>query len=283
MASSWLLSGIPRSGSSLCCKLAGQLPNVVALSEPIDDAFFKRTTDPVVASDMVVAFAAQARRDILTEGRAPSVHVAGRVTDQMVANDAVAARSPQTQRGFIEVPKQLGEDFTLVVKHNALFAALLPWLAPRLPCLAVVRNPVAVLASWDTVQLPVHQGRVPAAERFDRPLRTALDAEPDVLQRRIVVLNWFFACYERELPPARIIRYEDVVGSDGAVLRQALQCGGTGPVDALSSRNANPLYREVALEAILDALLAAGGPWTRFYAPCECRAVANTIQAAAEG
>ena len=282
MENSWLLTGIPRSGSSLCCRLAGQLPNTVALSEPIDNADFKRTTDPAAASEAIVAFAAQARRGILTERHAPSAHVAGRLTDQMVASDADAARSPRTQRGFLQISKPLSEDFALVVKHNALFAALLPWLVARLPCLAVVRNPVAVLASWATVQLPVRHGRVPAAEQFDQPLRAVLDNERDVLRRRMIVLNWFFARYERVLPSARIIRYEDVVRSDGAVLRHALGRGVAEPVEALSSRNANPLYREAAVQASLAALLAAGGPWTRFYAPSECRAVASGILDAAQ-
>ena len=31
----WLLSGVPRSGTSLCCRLAGALPDTVTLSEPI--------------------------------------------------------------------------------------------------------------------------------------------------------------------------------------------------------------------------------------------------------
>ena len=35
VARTWLLSGVPRSGTSLCCRLAGDLPDVVALSEPI--------------------------------------------------------------------------------------------------------------------------------------------------------------------------------------------------------------------------------------------------------
>ena len=31
MSQTWLLSGVPRSGTSLCCRLAGALPNPVAL------------------------------------------------------------------------------------------------------------------------------------------------------------------------------------------------------------------------------------------------------------
>ena len=60
--------------------------------------------------------------------------------------------------GEIAIDKPLSARFTLLIKHNALFAALLPRLTESFPCLALVRNPLSVLASWQTVDLPVHPG-----------------------------------------------------------------------------------------------------------------------------
>ena len=283
LADSWLLTGIPRAGSSLCVRLAGQLPNTVALSEPMDDARFAGTTDASVASDRVVRFAARTRQLILTERRAPSVHRDGALTDQMVSADmGSGVRLPQTTRGFIEAAPD-DDQFTLVVKHNARFAALLPWLTGRLPCLAVVRNPVAVLASWETVALPVRDGHVPAGERFDPPLRQALARQADVRQRQITILNWFFERFDQCLPRERIIRYEALVETDGGVLRQALPGKGSGAVEPLTSRNAHGVYPASAAAPILDALLAANGAWRRFYDAAECEVAAHAIAAAGEG
>ena len=280
VTNTWLLSGIPRSGSSLCCRLAATLPNTVALSEPMESSAFHDTADALAACDRIVAFVDDARRRILDEGRAPSAHLAGRLADQMVGCAALGALRPaRNERGLVRVAKPVDPHFTLVVKHNALFAALLPHLAKRGRCLALVRNPLAVLASWETVDLPVRRGRVPAAERFAPTLRAALDAEQHALQRRITVLNWFFAQFQRVLPKARILRYEDVVASDGGVLRQALG-GGGAPVAELASRNVNVHYQGVAVTPILSALLAAGGAWTAFYDPADCRAVADALRAA---
>lgn len=274
----WLLSGIPRSGSSLCCRLVGQLPNTVALSEPIDNARFHDTTDARTACDRIAAHLAEARRRIVEEGRAPTVHVRGRLPDQMVAaGDGHALRRPRTERGLVAVAKPKDANFTLVVKHNALFAALLRPLAERFPCLALVRNPVAVLASWETVDLPVRRGRVPAGERFDPALRDALDAQEMPLQRRLTVLNWFFERFLRTLPRERIMRYEDVMESGGGVLRHALG-GGAAPVAAaLANQNINALYQGVAAAPLLAALLAGGGAWTAFYSEADCRAVADAL------
>lgn len=274
----WLLSGIPRSGSSLCCRLADQLPNTVALSEPIDNAVFQGTEDAAAAARTVAAFVADARRRVRTDRSAPSMQVDGRLNDQMVAAPhGGAPRPPQGERGTIRVNKALDSSFVLVVKHNALFAALLARLTPRFACLALVRNPVAVLSSWETVDLPVRRGRVPAAERFDPALRKALDRERDVLRRRVLVLNWFFARYRALLPRTRILRYEDVVRSGGGVLRQTLAGAGDHAVERLCNRNANPLYQGVATAPLLAALSSAGGAWTAFYSIEQCREVAARL------
>lgn len=277
----WLLSGVPRSGSSLCCRLAGQLPNTVALSEPIDNALFHDTSDSRAAAGRIFAFVTEARRRILDQGTAPSVLVDGRVDDQMVAADRGAAgRQPQGERGLLRIAKPLDSRFLLVVKHNALFAALLGQLTPRLPCLALVRNPVAVLASWATVDLPVRRGRVPAAERFAPALRAALDREGDVLRRRVIVLDWFFSRYGA-LPRERIVRYEDVVRDGAAVLRRSFGVTAATPPTQLSNRNANALYQGVDAAPLLSALFAGDGAWSEFYGVEDCRATADALPRAA--
>ena len=281
--STWLLSGIPRSGSSLCCRLVGQLPNAVALSEPIDNAVFHDTSEARLAAGRVLSFVAQARQRMLEEGVAPSVLVDGRVDDQMVAaGQGGAPRPPQGQRGLLRIAKPLDSRFRLVVKHNALFAALLEHLAPRLPCLALVRNPVAVLASWATVDLPVHRGRAPAAERFAPALRAALDRERDVLRRRVMVLDWFFSRYRSALPKERILRYEDVVEGGAELLRRSLGVTAAAPAATLANHNANALYQDVAPAPLLSALLSGGGAWSEFYTVDDCRSVADRLPGVAD-
>lgn len=271
-----LLSGIPRAGTSLCCRLAGDLPNVVALSEPLNGPALAQPHDAQAASASIAAFTDVTRTRILAERRAPTVHVAGRLHDDMVSppKDAAALRQRQGQRGDLPIDKPLTADFTLVVKQNALFAALLPALRPRFACLAVVRNPLPVLASWQTVRLPVQRGRLPAGERFDAALGARLDAEPGVLRRQIAILNWFFAQYRAHLPAAAILRYEDVVATGGQALFRHL--GAAGPRLPLAPRAAPICAAQVA--ALLAALLASDGAWRLFYGPCDLQAAADALR-----
>ena len=55
------------------------------------------------------------------------------------------------------------------------------------------------------------------AERYDKALRDALDATQDVLERQGILLTWFFARF-RGLPDDHIIRYEELISSNGTVL-----------------------------------------------------------------
>ena len=276
----WLLCGVPRSGSSLCCRLAGGAPDTVALSEPIEPRAFDSTSGPADACASIRAFAATTRETLLAEGRAPSVQVNGRLDDDRVseAPSREGLRRPRGGPGEIRLDKPLSDDFLLLIKHNALFAALLGPLAGTFPTLGLVRNPVAVLASWQTVDLPVRQGRVPMGERFDPLLARTLDDEPDTLRRQVRVLDWFFARFRDHLPPERVLRYEDLVASGGLSLFRRLDI--TARPELLESRNANVLYDAATVNRILAAVQAAGGAWSAWYARWDCEQAAAAIRAA---
>ena len=277
----WLLSGIPRSGTSLCCRLAGGLPDLAALSEPLrPHDQIEDGSGPRNACVRIETLVGRIRTRILAERRAPSIEFGSRLDDHLAASghtDKGGLRRLRAEWGEIPIDKPLSARFGLLVKHNALFAALLPRLAASFPFLALVRNPLAVLASWQTVDLPVHRGRIPMGERFDPELRRTLDGEPEPLRRQIVVLNWFFARYRAHLPPERVIRYEELVGSGGQALFRLLGYAGAGSV-TLKTRNDSALYDKVMTGTLLEALLESGGPWTHFYTPEDCKRVAEKLR-----
>ena len=275
----WLLSGVPRSGTSLCCRLAGALPDTVALSEPIRRKALGGMDTPQGACARIGEYAKQARAQILAEGRAPSVQVDGRLDDNRTVSRHTDAglRKLHSEWGEIAIDKSLSPRFTLLIKHNALFAALLPQLTESFSCLALVRNPLSVLASWQTVDLPVHRGRIPAGEELDGDLHRALAREPEVLGRQLVVLDWFFGQFHAHLDPRDIIRYEDLVESGGVALFRRLRHACARPV-VLTSRNDSALYDAAMVDTLLRALLDGGGHWTRFYSREDCERVADMIR-----
>ena len=273
----WLLTGLPRSGSSLACRLVGELPNVVALSEPMPRTEFAGLTGSAEACERVARFAVRTRGFVARERRAPSLQVGGRLDDNVVADAAEEGlRRRQAQQGEIEIDKPVSAGFTLLVKHNALFAALLPQLAAAFPCVALVRNPLVTLASWQTVDLPVNRGRIPAGEQFDGGLRTALDGTTDGLARQLVILDWFFAQYADNLPAGRIVRYEDLIASGGTTLFRLLGHPAAEP-RPLASRNDHAVYRSVGIDALLAGLLDTGGAWGGFYTRADCEAAAGRL------
>ena len=52
---------------------------------------------------------------------------------------------------------------------------------------------------------------------------------------------------------------------------------GTEPV-LLKNRNDNALYDKAMIDTLLNALLKAGGFWTRYYSVADCEKVADRIR-----
>lgn len=268
------LTGVPRGGTTLACRLLGEAVDSVALFEPMPVDELPLPAD--AACDAVLDYFRGVRARIRRERRAPSRLHAGQVPDNPYTD-----RGPNTGRawrvepGEMVVAKPLTEHFHLLIKHNAAFMALLPLLTRRMPVLGVLRNPLAVLCSWHSVDLPVSHGRLPAGERLDPVLAQRLAAIPDVPTRQLLIIDWCFERLLRWLPPERLLRYEDIVADGGTSLLAAAGLVGV-PAD-LRNRNASPQCERDQVARQAEALLRHGGPGVDAYGSTSIEALATAI------
>ena len=184
-----LITGTPRSGTTLTCHLLNKLPDTVALHEPMRvKAFESLGRDEIV--EEIGRFCDEQRSSLRRRGRAISKNVDGVVPDNPIGEGRSedGLRKRLVSKGEIVVDKPLSADFMLVIKHNSAFTAVLESLVGRFPVYGVIRNPLATLASWSSVEFSASSGYARAAERLDPELKarlaaiaaqasTALDAE----------------------------------------------------------------------------------------------------------
>ena len=261
-----LITGLPRAGTTLLVHLLDKLPDVVALDEPMDARSFMAGKSAAAMVEDVAEFVRAQRRSIAERRVAITYHTGGKVPDNSVgtARDAAGKRRKEAQKGEVAVTKELSPHFTLVMKHNASFTALLEPLSRRFTTFAALRNPLAVLASWNSVSLPVGRGHVPTAEAIDPKLREDLAKTDDVLLRQIRILDWFCTRFRDVVPPDRVLRYEDVVATRGKALA-AITPAAAGLDEELESRNRNALYDSAAIRDAGRRLLDSDGAYWHFY------------------
>lgn len=275
-----ILTGIARSGTTLACALLNRLPQVVALHEPMSPRRLVWLWSRRAVVDRIEAFFATQRTSLLTRGEASSRTRDGRIPDNPYADEPGpdGRRRSVVRDGVVRFEKPLDADFRLVIKHPSCFTALLDGLVGRFPCVAVVRNPLAVLLSWHSTEGNWNRGRQPAAEAFDVSLRRRLDAEPDCLSRQLRMLEWSFSQYATYLPASAVLRYEDIVTSGGAALA-AIDPAAAALAEPLRNKNSNPFYRGADVAALAERLLAHESPWRAWYAPEAIIDLASTFDA----
>jgi hypothetical protein len=269
-----LFTGIPRSGTTLCCHLLNKLPDVLALHEPMDLRPFFDTSDPHAVRRLTGRFLDATRRSVLRDGVARSKNVGGRVPSNPVSDelDENGERRRVTSKGEIVVDRALAADFLLVVKQPGLFTAFLDTLAPRFRIVAIVRNPLAILSSWNSVPFRLREGRTPATERLVPALARALDGTADVLTRQLLILDWYFDRYARLIGPENVLRYEDLIATRGRILG-AVVPSALGLDEPLRSRNDNELYSRERMREVGARLLGEDGAWRKLYAPHDVEAL----------
>jgi hypothetical protein len=268
-----LLTGLPRGGTTLACELLNRLPDVRALDEPMDPNRLLRDAargDGALDAGLIRAgierFALEQRRSIIDRGAALSLHVDGRVLGARVSDvrGADGLRVPMGKRGEISVEPPASPDFALVIKHPVAFTALLAILKERFAVFAIVRNPLAVVCSWESAPFMQREGRLGLRPAIAPAIARRLEAIEDRHERQLTLLSWFFQSYDSALPRERVIRYEDIIATGGAALAPIAPSAGDLRVP-LQSRNAAAVYDREHMRELGHRLLEREGAYWRFY------------------
>ncbi|HST29843.1 MAG TPA: hypothetical protein VLK27_03270 [Chthoniobacterales bacterium] len=262
-----LITGIPRSGTTLVCSLLNKVPDIVALHEPMSVWEFSRCRDAAALAATINDFCTEARRSLREQGSAISKHVGGEIRDNAVGDqlDQAGTRLRRTEHGKISIDKPLSENFTLAIKHPLAFTALLKSLSKHFECFAVVRNPLATLASWNSLDwLKVKKGRAPIAEKLDADLARQLSDESDAIERQIQIVEWSYDRYRRFLPNENVIKYEELIATHARALARFFPTA-TDLSEDLVSKNLNKHYDRALMTDLGQRLLKREGPIWSFY------------------
>lgn len=216
-----ILTGIPRGGTTLAAALLDGLEDAACLSEPPFAVELQQRSSN--AAEFVEALE-EAFLDIRAKLLRGDTIIDRRRPDGSATTNYFAVGQSKRSADYAEMArtaKNLTSNCVVGVKHNALFASVLPEImtSRRLEVIAIVRHPVSVLASWSTLDLPVSRGRLPAADKYWPGLNDKAAARPSLLRTQVSLYNSlaerFISC------GVRLVRYEDLVKEPEVFLRSA--------------------------------------------------------------
>ena len=263
--------------------MLNKLPDVVALHEPMDVWDFSKCRDAAALANAIENFCAEARGSLREQGFAISKHVGGEIRDNAAGDqvDRTGTRSRRTEHGKILIDKSLSENFTLAIKHPLAFTALLEPLSQHFECFAVIRNPLATLASWNSLDwLKVKKGHAPIAEKLDVDLARKLAAESDAIERQIQILEWSYDRFRRFLSDHNVIKYENLIATRARELARAFPAA-TDLDEDLISKNLNKFYDRALMTDLGRRLLHRDGPLWNFYSKGDVEKLLSEITSGA--
>ncbi len=215
----FLLTGLPRSGTTLLTALLDDPPRSVAIGEPRWQQEWRRRNAPDPE-----AFAVYLREDF---ARVRAVLLRGEAIEDRVAMDGLPLTNyvQDGARAFAFRERReggLAPDFRLAMKWPALYTAVLPALVASgaFRIIAQLRDPLATLRSWNATDFPIARGRLPAGEPYWPELAELCGSERPLAEKQARIWELFASRYLALGERITLLRYEDLVSDAAATARR---------------------------------------------------------------
>ena len=259
-----LVTGVPRSGSTLVCQLLNTVHNVVVLDEPLEMSYgaYHLSDDDFML--VIKKQLSEWREVILRDGIAISVQADNRIT-QHYSNDFnyKGLRDRIVECDYIRINKPLTSNFILVVKQLLAFSLHLKHLLKRYPMFGIVRNPLAVLSSLSTLSA-WEKGYLHHYQSLAPDMVKTWEAIEDKVERVIAVVSIYYEACLPLLKEERIIYYEELVATQGQILELIVPLSDLSDC-SIENKNNNHIYNPETMLRIGEKLLNASGAFWDFY------------------
>lgn len=268
MTSDILITGIPRSGTTLLTSLLSKQTECVAFSEP--EWMKTIRAKSATCLDFVHHFDHQRAkiRSQISRGQPIAVKVS-RFNEGLPENYYHRNNQGQVlvdkEEQLVTFPQSYSEQ-PFVFKANAQFTACLKPLinTADTQLIAVIRNPIATIMSWRSLDLPISKGHVKVAEKYSSDFHQHVTCNDDLLIKQVQIIDWFFHQYLTFINQIKLVKYEDLVANTNSVISSI-----TGNSDVsckkLSSQNNNRSYNHRESDLIKSALIKHGTYHKKFY------------------
>lgn len=263
MNSDIILTGPPRSGTTLTCFLLNKVKDTIALNEPMNLKMFPNKHEGTIRTQQ---FFNEMRTSLLANRTAIARQVEGKIPDNIFPthqSEGSALRKNIATKGRVHFDKELSPNFILILKHNAHFTFLLDQLIDKYSCYAIIRNPLATIASWNTINAPVSRGNLNVLQTLDSTLYNHIESIPNLIDRQVFLLHNLFDCYAN-LAPENIIKYEHIVKTKGKCL-STISADAQNINEDLINKNESGLYNKKQIQEIKTKLLVSDGAFWKFY------------------
>lgn len=210
-----LITGIPRSGTTLVTSIVDSLSNTVALNEPLSHATWPMEHPEASAEDYVTYIKRdfeQLRKSILNTH---SVYDWRDEKGNPVTDYYKSKNAPKLKPLNLE-SRHLTPGFRLAVKHNAPYLAVLDKLAkpPDFTLLVVIRNPIDVIYSWRSLNIPISRGKLPHGIFYWPELKDITDAKIPLIEKQVRIYDLLCKKIAESQQALRLIRYESLIQND---------------------------------------------------------------------
>lgn len=261
-----LLTGIPRSGTTLASALLDGLPDTVCLNEP-DWQTTGFSSNPNNYAKWLVGDFIKIRRRLERCDPIPDRRAAdgSAVTNYYKTDTATAAISQNFQTVRFTRPG-LTREFNLAIKHNGPYLGALPSIVDLewFTVIAIMRHPVPVIHSWRSLQLPISRGQMPNAVGYWQEMAQLTAAPMELLEKQVRMYDLMCRRIYELRSMIHILAYEQMIAAP------QLLCEYSGIDATLDSSLITGPSREVPAEEgkiIMNALHRHGEYWRYFYPP----------------
>lgn len=267
MPKNYLITGLPRSGTTLLTSLLSENMEAVTFSEPewLKDVRKKSDNCQDFAKEFVKQLS-NLRIDIRS-GKSINIKTSrfnkGLPENYYHRNDKgeLFVDKEETPVNF---PKEYA-DKPFIIKANAQFTACLDKLLriKNYKVVCIVRNPVSTIMSWRSLNIPVSKGNMKIAEKYHSSFKFETNSD-NLLQKQILILDWFFKQYIEYQSEINLVKYESIIEQTVATISGILDKP-INNITQLQSQNKNKFYNLKEELLIKEMLCSVGKYYKHFY------------------
>lgn len=220
-----LVTGLPRSGSTLVSALIDGLPDAVCLNEPSwqPGLLSKFPLDILPFCKWLSGDYAWTRQQIFMQEAVTDFRAAdgSPLLDGLL--DPMQKRNDKGEpEGVVFLRPGLSADFILAMRHHALYTSILPTLVKfrQFKIIAVIRHPFDVLNSWRQLQIPLPaRGRPHGIARFWPEALAIAEAKMEAADQMVQLYDTYIQRYHELREHVTIVKFEDVIDDPFLVSR----------------------------------------------------------------